>query len=931
MTYKSHTKMKNKISYKILGISASAVCLGMCFPVSIHAENFEKKIVRVAFPVQKSISEYNKDGSPTGYNFDYLEKLSEFTDWDIEYIKYEDEDENQALYDAFTDLQDGKVDLLGPLLRNDSTEDEFEYPELSYGTVYTTLCSLNTGNLREDNLNLKTPLRVGLLEKADISNAEVVKFLDSENIDYELSYYESDEKRYEALKDEKVDVISGVSISPVSGTHIVKNFAPRPYYLAATKGNTELISELNDAISELNQIQPGYQNELFEKYFGSINMEFDISDSQREFLKSIGTLHVLCVDNDGPYVFSNDGKAVGMLVSAINNFAEKGGITAEYTFCNNRKEAEEMLGESDYDMVIGMPFSSRYCSSIGYITSEKIMESSFLLAYKPSDTGRTSAAMVEGTEEFVDTSGYQTVKYYDNASECLKAVKRGEADVAIGDRSILEYYTHDASGALNVTLLPGQTQNISIALSDKCDLRLIQLFNNFICSLTTVDITNYLDDGSVHSEALTLSVLVQNYPIQTVILVSIVSTVFAVLLLGSYYIRKMRQKNEELRRANEVKSDFLARMSHDIRTPMNGIIGMLDISERFTDDPEKIRKYHRKIRLASEYLLSLINDVLDMSKLDSGKLQLVKESVYLREIINNCKDILEARAIEMGITLDSSGLESFNPPKVFTSPLHLRQIFMNIIGNAIKYNKTGGKVYVSAKVIRQTDEAVSCEFSVEDTGIGMSEEFQKRAFEPFTQENENTHGELKGTGLGLSIVKRLIDMMNGSIYIKSTPGKGTIFSWNIDFEIDRIFDEESEETTEGHKVDLSGSRILAAEDNALNSEILQFMLRDAGMEVVMVEDGCEAVDTFRKSEPGYFDFILMDIMMPKKNGYEAAREIRKSARPDAKTIPIIALTANAYAEDKKKALDAGMNAHVSKPIDMRVLIRELERVKNQNI
>ncbi len=910
--------------YQTLCIALMIGCMSLLLPASAFAGEAKKQqTIRVAFPIQEGICEYREDGSPCGYNYEYLEKLSEYTGWQLEYVPYEAQEEEQALVDAIGDLQQGKVDLLGPVVKMDDLQEKLEYPEASYGSVYITLCVLSTSDLGNENIFLKNPLHVGMLEKEEERNKEVQEYLDAQKAVYECSYYEDEEALAEALKDEEVDVISGISLSPITGTKIVKCFAPSPYYFVAAKGNTALTGQLDEAIAKLDQVQPNFRSELFEKYFRNADGEFSLTDSQKQFLGSLGTLHILCVDNEVPYVYQKDGQPAGMLVSLIDDFAAKGNIKTEYTFCNSRREAESMLETAAFDMLIGTPFTSSYCVSIGFITSETIMESSFLLAYREMDSGRETVALVKGMESLVDTSGYQEVKLYDNAIQCLRAVENQEADVAIGDRSIMEYYSHDSM--LSMSALVGATQNICVGLSKDCDIRLQKLFNDYVCSLSDVEKTNYLDSSSIHTQELSFSLLVQNYPIQTILVVSALSILVAMVCCGAFYVYQMQIKNEELRLANEARSDFLIRMSHDIRTPMNGIVGLLNIADRFADDPDMVRKYHRKIHMASDYLLALINDVLNMSKLESGKVYLVKESVYLRELIDNCRDILEARANEQGITLDTSGLSQFDPPRVFTSPLHLRQIFMNIIGNAIKYNKPDGRVEVSAYILEQTEDTVTCKFVVEDTGIGMSEDFQKHAFEAFSQENQDKHGELKGTGLGLSIVKRLVELMDGSIRIESQLGVGTKFIWMLTFAIDTAYQEQPEETEVAPTKDLQGRKVLAAEDNALNAEILQFMLEDAGMEVVIVENGRRAIEAFENSEEGSFDCILMDVMMPEMNGYEAAKAIRGLERKDARVIPIIALTANAYMEDRQKALDAGMNEHVAKPIDIGKLQQVLQK------
>ena len=307
--------------------------------------------------------------------------------------------------------------------------------------------------------------------------------------------------------------------------------------------------------------------------------------------------------------------------------------------------------------------------------------------------------------------------------------------------------------------------------------------------------------------------------------------------------RKISEARQAAEQASRSKTQFLANMSHDIRTPMNGIIGMLNIEDRYVDNPDEVKKYHQKIRMASEYLLSLINDVLDMRKIDQKDIMLLEESVNLRDVIENCRDILEAKAGEQEITLDTTGMAEFNPPQLMASEVHLRQIFMNIISNAIKYNKYGGKIFIQAIVLEQTEDKVTCRFSVTDTGIGMSEDFQKQMFEPFTQE----HGEIR---------------------VESELDIGTKFSWDLTFPIDKAINERAENIPD-RIVTLRRIRVLAAEDNSLNSEILKFILEDMGINVNLVENGELAVKAFEESRPGEYAMILMDIMMPVMDGYEA--------------------------------------------------------------
>ena len=386
-------------------------------------------------------------------------------------------------------------------------------------------------------------------------------------------------------------------------------------------------------------------------------------------------------------------------------------------------------------------------------------------------------------------------------------------------------------------------------------------------------------------------------------------------------IRKQQEKAlmealVEAKQASRAKTEFLSHMSHDIRTPINGILGMLEISEQNPDDPARQQDCRRKIRGAAQHLLSLINDVLDISKLESGSFELRHEPFALRELLENCLSILRPQAEAEGLDLQErwSCLEDVH---LVGSPLHLRQILINILGNAVKYNRPGGAVELCTEQVGRRGEKALFRFTVTDTGIGMSEEFLKHIFEPFTQENAGVRTHYQGTGLGMAITKRLVEQMGGEIQVTSRLGEGSCFVIELPFEIDRCRSAPCEEKAEQNgQVRLEGLRLLLAEDNELNREIAQYMLEDAGAEVVNAADGRQALELFAASAPGELDGVLMEVMMPVMNGLEATRAIRALDRPDAKTVPIIAMTANAFAEDVQQCLEAGMNAHLAKPLDL---------------
>ena len=377
--------------------------------------------------------------------------------------------------------------------------------------------------------------------------------------------------------------------------------------------------------------------------------------------------------------------------------------------------------------------------------------------------------------------------------------------------------------------------------------------------------------------------------------------------------------------ANEAKTEFLQRMSHDIRTPINGICGLVNMADHYADDIKKQTEYRTKVKEASNLLLELVNDVLDMSKLESGEIVLEEIPFNLSSIFKEVFVVIEQMASEQNIQIEWEKKEITHRDFI-GSPGYVKRVMMNILSNAVKYNKENGHIYISCMEIpSEQPEMTTMEFVCRDTGIGMADEFQKHIFEPFAQEHTGSRTKFAGTGLGMSIAKNLIEKMGGSISFESEEGAGTTFVIRVPFKIDPDADKREEQRDVSEK-SIKGLHILLAEDNELNMEIAEFVLQNGGADVTKAWNGQEAVELFRKSDPGGFDAILMDIMMPVMNGYEATKMIRSLDREDAKTIPIIAMTANAFTEDRLKAKEAGMNEHIVKPIDVELLIKVIHKL-----
>ncbi|MDE7321544.1 MAG: response regulator [Lachnospiraceae bacterium] len=383
---------------------------------------------------------------------------------------------------------------------------------------------------------------------------------------------------------------------------------------------------------------------------------------------------------------------------------------------------------------------------------------------------------------------------------------------------------------------------------------------------------------------------------------------------------------EKVRRANSAKSEFLSHMSHDLRTPINGILGMLAIMEKSQDDLDQQRACQKKIRVSTEHLLSLVNDVLQVSKLESGRPAAVEEPFDLHDTLEDCITILSPQAEKGGIRL---GLEEVDlqHSRLIGNPLHLKQILMNVIENALKYNRPHGSAFVQVKETACQGRTANYQFVIEDTGIGIGEDFKKHIFEPFTQEHQSARTHYNGAGLGMSIVKKLVDQMKGTIEIDSQIGKGSVVRISLPIRIDEECSAQPVDEDQNLRSNIAGMRVLLVEDNEINCEIVEFMLKEAGAEVVTANDGKVAVDTFAASDPGTFDCVLMDLMMPVMSGYEATRVIRAMERTDAEAVPIIALSANTFEEDIALAKDAGMNEHLAKPVDIGKLFSVMSRLR----
>lgn len=517
-----------------------------------------------------------------------------------------------------------------------------------------------------------------------------------------------------------------------------------------------------------------------------------------------------------------------------------------------------------------------------------------------------------------------TITEYPNGGEALKALNKGEASCIIVPSTRLETI-RDTYGIEDF-----ETQELTNTAQLSCLIsrgkpELLGIINKGIVNAgESLSASSYSPTSYSAQESDAFRLLYRNRIVISAVVICILLTGIVILVWSLHRAQKEQQKADA---ANAAKTAFLTRMSHDIRTPLNGILGLIEIEELKDGDMQVARESRAKARVAANHLLSLINDILEMGKIEDRKLTLEHAPFNLKELCDDALVLCKLRASGNGITLQDNSLPYTTGPYMIGSPTHIRRIIINLLDNSIKYNKRGGSVTFSSQTKPLDDgRALFC-FSVSDTGIGMAPEFLKHIYEPFAQEGDDARSKFQGTGMGMPIVKSLIDLMGGTIEISSEVGAGSTFNVQIPLDIDKNPQARERADGQANSCSLAGMNVLLAEDNELNAEIAQALLESEGIVVTRTADGNETVDLYVGRPAGSFDAILMDIMMPGMDGYEATRAIRLSEKADAADIPIIALTANAFAEDAQAAHDAGMNAHLPKPLDFNKLKNMLARIK----
>ena len=1077
------------VAMTMIWLIVSTAFLSVLFPAKVNAEETESKKVRVGYYENEVFEEGAEEGAvKRGYAYEYYRKLSEYTGWEYEYV-----------YGGFGDLYqmlvDGEIDLLAGLAWREERASLMSYPEAIMGSESYYLVKHDAAADISANPSTMNGKKIGVLDSAMVSVLD--KYLSDHNVSADVIKYPDHESLFSAFDSNQFDILVAESDGAYGREHgeVLCAFGASEYYLCVNKNRPDLLEELNAAQTLLAADEPNYLNSLSVKYYSVSVTAKAFSEAEREWMNEHDEIHVGYLENYLPYCDTDkSGNATGFVTDIIPEMFRSLGMNDISINYKPYKSYDEMItdvGEGLIDIAFPVGGGLYYSEENGIYQSNPVASSPTEIVYKGIYTENTVThfALNENNRMqyyFVKTYYPDAeITFYSSIDDCLKAVLSG--DVTCTTLNGLR-----ASDILKNRKYRGLSLYQTSNADDRCfgvkigNEGLLKLLNRGINILGSDYAQNlaFRYTGGLYTYSF-LDMVRDNMVIFGSVIFVIIVLVIFLLMRDSYRNKKeamvkeiarreLEEKNLELARsqealsnalvaaenANRAKTAFLNNMSHDIRTPMNAIVGFTALAASHLDNKDQVQDYLSKITVSSQHLLALINDVLDMSRIESGKVNIDAVDTHLPDIIHDLRTIIQSdiSAKQLELYIDTLDVEHED---IVTDKLRLNQILLNILSNAIKFTPSGGTV--NFRVIEKTSEKpdwANFEFRVKDNGIGMSEEFQSSIFEAFARERTSTVSGIQGTGLGMAITKNIVDIMGGNIEVHSEEGKGSEFIVNLPCRISdrsakfekveelqglralvadddmnsclsvsamlreigmrpdwtnygkeavirareafeqadpfkvyiidwimpdqngietarqirkaigdttpiiiltaydwseieeeakeagvtafcskplfmselrnilaKPFREEKKETSEDSiAVNFKGKRVLLAEDNEMNRVIANAILDEAGFETVNAVNGQEALDKVKESPAGYFDVILMDIQMPVMDGYESAKEIRKLEDIKKAQIPIVAVTANAFDEDRKNALASGMSGYLAKPYDVVEIMKTLHKI-----
>ncbi|MCR5595397.1 MAG: transporter substrate-binding domain-containing protein [Lachnospiraceae bacterium] len=945
--------------YRILAMITSFLIVFSALSINVLSadnESASNRRVRVGWYNSDHFQEgTNSSDIKSGYSYEYLQSVANYTGWEYEYV-YGSWSE---LYDAFIK---GDIDLLAGVSYTEERAGLMNYPayEMGYESYYIYKKAGNEEISGSDLETLKDK-KVGTL-KNNLMTDYFNEWLKESGVKCKEVLFDDFDERDAALEDGTIDAFIAVNnnVPSNSGFVPVVMVGQSSYYLAVTKDRTDLLQELNETLSAIRETNPYFTESLQIRYFNNTAVNAALSKEESKWVDEHEFLKVGYIDSYLPFCEADaDGHVTGVITDIFDTWQSKLGledkIAIEYVPYYEYPDLLESLRRGEIDVAFPINDSIWQSEQEDIVQTNSLIESSIYLIYKGEYNENTTDVIAISDHSPFQTN-YAQVNYpdsevvvTDSPRACLEAVTNGDATCTFFNSGRAEQYLSESEFETLNRLSLGENLSYCIGVK-KGNNTVYTLVQRGVGMIDKSTMTNSMFKYANYSGTYTLEDFIHDHAVLVmsvgIMMLGLIASIVVILAISLKKVRIQnikeqemlevtRQQKEELElardeleeavkqaeSANEAKTTFLFNMSHDVRTPMNAIMGFADLAARTPGDAEKTTHYMEKIKDSGEVLLSILNNVLEMSRIEKGMLTIEEEACEVHEFGDKLCSMFEEQMNQKNIKLIKK--ESITNNYIFCDIAKTREIFLNLLSNAFKYTGQGGEVRMNLKEIPSEEEGkIFMQTTIRDNGRGMSDEFLPALFDEFARESKSEGNTIQGTGLGMTIVKNLVDMMGGTIEVRSRLGIGTTCVVTLPHRIASKEDLPSSPRLI-NPVDFTGKRILLAEDMDINAEIAITILQNVGFEVDRAADGRICVEMLKEKPPYYYDAILMDIQMPNMNGYEASKAIRAMDTPGQCDVPIVALTANAFDEDKQNATDAGMNGHLGKPIDVDELIAVL--------
>ena len=947
-------KMKNSgMSETMQTLMRKSVCallsllllLSVVLPVKAAAETAPAKVVRVG-SFEDTFNYVNEKGARKGYGYELLETLSGYTGWQFEYVTCD-------WSNCFEKLKNGEIDIMGGISYTEDRTEEMLFSDEPMGVEkYYLYADLSRADISASDYKTLNGKKIGVLMGTE-PEVMLTEWEEKYGLKTEHVNISNNEDVKQKLANHEIDCFVSLEESfwAERGISTITRVGESGIYYALNKDRPDLKEELDDAMRALDEAAPFYTADLYKRYF-SMDYTPILTGEEKAWLKEHGAIKMGFLTSDrGVSTFDPaTGEFTGVITDYIQFAADcLGNQELEFQLVGyDSKEAElDALKSGEIDMIFHFDQSPNLAEEYHFACTNTTWTSNLMAVTNKQHFNENNVNRIAVPQNKLSLKKYLAFYYpqweivdCDTQEDAIKLVKDGQADCFITGVSSEEKYSKN-HGFYSV-LLPNPAKSCFAVNSGNRSL--LSILNKTIKAMPVNMLAGALAMYKSSARKVTLSDFIKDNFFMALLVSSI--AVAAILLTILKLLRKARKAEAAARKAandtqklnaklqvavenaesaNHAKSTFLFNMSHDIRTPMNAIIGYADLASRHLDDPAKLKNYMENIQVCGQNLLMLLNNVLDLARIENDKTEMEYSVSDIEKDFRNCVAMFRNQADSKGQTLMVTTQLQY--PYIYADIPHLTEICTNLVSNAVKYTGTGGTI--RCDVTQKPGEKEGwCDtvVTVADNGIGMSQEFQKHIFEPFERERTSTVSKVEGSGIGMGIVKKLVGLMGGTVEVESRIGVGSTFTVTIPCRIASEDETQAKrETNPSDQKCLCGTRILLTEDNDLNAEIAVELLQEEGCTVDRAKDGVECVDMLEKAANGTYQLILMDIQMPVMNGYDAARKIRGLDDPQKANIPIIAMTANAFTEDRQVALDAGMNDHIAKPINMNVLVPTLRK------